>query len=56
MHITSYVLVLLCTKSRSAFIIISGNHFDADDACDNDPYDCMGYGSNVEEWIDEYDE
>lgn len=28
----------------------------ANDAYDDDHYDCMGHGSNIKEWIKDYDQ
>ena len=46
---TSYVFVLLCTGPR---LIPSFSGFD-DEALDDDFYDDMGYGSDIEGILDE---
>ena len=46
---TSYVFVLLCTEPR---LIPSLSGFD-DEALDDDFYDDMGYGSDIEGILDE---
>ena len=45
----SYVFVLLCTGPQ---LILSFSGFD-DEALDNDFYDDMGYGSDIEGILDE---
>ena len=53
---TSRVVVLMYTRLHNSFFIISDDASNFDDVCGKNQYDYMGYGSDLKEWIDEFEE